>query len=277
MDHEGGDAEGEALVDHKIPGVSQHCLMEPGHIPQQVVEAVARHPAGGVHVHSVESLHNLGVVGDLKVRHCGLAEPLHLHVGAVIGPNGDRGVDDVGDDQHDLSDFFGQLGLLLLQLGQTVGVGLYLGLGLLRLGQLGGVLLGLAHEHAHPLAEGVPGGPELVGLRHGGPVFRIQLQHLVHQGELLLLEFLFDVLLYGLGIFPDKTDVQHSFSFSFVVMFHVERRRSKLHILRFCASAKAHSFRCSSSPNRTRCAGLRFGAAFGGYLMTFPRISIYRS
>ena len=209
MDHEGRDAEGEALVDHKIPGVGQHCLMEPGHIPQQVVEAVARHPAGGVHVHPVEGLHDLGVVGDLKAGHCGLAEPLHLYVGAVIGPNGDGGVDDVGDDQHDLSDFFGQLGLLLLQLGQTVGVGLYLGLGLLRLVQLGGVLLGLAHEHAHLLAEGVPGGSELVGLRHGSPVFRIQLQHLVHQGELLLLEFLFDVLLYGFGILPDKTDVKH--------------------------------------------------------------------
>ena len=37
------------------------------------------------------------------------------------------------------------------------------------------------------------------------------------------------------------------------------RRRSKLHIPRFAAGGKARSFRCSSSPNRTRFAGLRFG------------------
>ena len=37
-------------------------------------------------------------------------------------------------------------------------------------------------------------------------------------------------------------------------------RRNKLRILRFRASAKAASLRCSSSPNRTRCVGLRFGA-----------------
>ena len=37
------------------------------------------------------------------------------------------------------------------------------------------------------------------------------------------------------------------------------RRRGKLHIPRFAASGKARSFRCSSSPNRTRFAGLWFG------------------
>ena len=36
-------------------------------------------------------------------------------------------------------------------------------------------------------------------------------------------------------------------------------RRSKLRIVRFRASVKAHSLRCSSSPNHKRFAGLRFG------------------
>ena len=36
-------------------------------------------------------------------------------------------------------------------------------------------------------------------------------------------------------------------------------RRHKLRIIRPAASGKAHSLRCSSSPNRNRCAGLRFG------------------
>ena len=36
-------------------------------------------------------------------------------------------------------------------------------------------------------------------------------------------------------------------------------RQSKLRTVRFRASAKAHSLRCSSSPNHKRFAGLRFG------------------
>ena len=36
-------------------------------------------------------------------------------------------------------------------------------------------------------------------------------------------------------------------------------RRHKLRIIRLAASGKAHSLRCSASPNRNRCAGLRFG------------------
>ena len=108
-----------------------------------------------------------------------------------------------------MADLGGQLGLLLLQLGQPVGVGLHLGLGLLGLLELGGVLLGLAHEHAHPLGQGVAAGPQLIGLADGGPVLGVQLQHLVHQGQLGVLELLLDVLLHKVGILPDKTNIQH--------------------------------------------------------------------
>ena len=107
------------------------------------------------------------------------------------------------------ADLLGQLGLLGLQLGQAVGVGLHLGLGLLGLRQLGGVLLGLAHEDAHLLGQAVPGGAQLLGLGHDGPVLFVQLQHLVHQGQLLVLELLLDVFFYQIGILPDQLDVQH--------------------------------------------------------------------
>src|SRR5699024_7670229 len=36
-------------------------------------------------------------------------------------------------------------------------------------------------------------------------------------------------------------------------------RRRKLHIVCSAANGRAHSFRCVSSPNETRCAGLSFG------------------
>ena len=116
-------------------------------------------------------------------------------------------MDDVGDGEHDFPNFRRQLPLQLFQLGQPVGVGLDLGLGGLGLLQLGGVLLGLPHEHPHLFRQGVPGGAEAVGLGHGVPVAAVQLDHLVHQGDLLLLEFLFDVFFDRFRIVPDEFNV----------------------------------------------------------------------
>ena len=219
VDHEGGDAVGEALVDHEVPGVGQGGLVEPGHVPQQVVEAVSGHTARRVHVDAVQALHDLRMVGDLKVRHNGLTEPLHLHVGAVVGADGHGGVNDIGDHQQQPVELRLQLPLPGLQLRQTLGVGLYLGLHRLGLLQLGGVLLGLPHEHPHLLAEGVPLGPELAGLGDGGPVLAVQGQDLVHHGQLLVLELLFDVFLHNVRVLPDEFDIQHRSSCG---MFHVK-------------------------------------------------------
>ena len=113
VDHEGGDAEGEALVDHEVAGVGQHRLVEAGDVAHQVVEARAGYPAGGVHVDAVEGLHDLGVVGDFKGGGCCLAEALHLHVAGVVGADGHGGIDDVGDLEQDAADLRGQLGLRL--------------------------------------------------------------------------------------------------------------------------------------------------------------------
>ena len=249
VDHEGGDAEGEALVDHKVPGVGQHALVEAGNVAHQVVEAVAGHAAGRVHVDAVKGLHDLGVVGDVKVGGDGLTEALHLHVGGVVGADGHGGINDVGDLEHDVADLLGQLRLQSLQLGQTVGVGLDLGLGLLSLLELGGVLLGLAHQDAHLLGQGVALGAQVLSLSNGGTVLAVQLQHLVHQGQLLILELLLDVFLYHVGVFPDKLDIQHGLflqycSFGMVLMFHVKptflgKKSRQKNFLRNCVSPLA--------------------------------------
>ena len=97
VDHEGGNTEGEALVDHKVSRIGQHRFMEPGNIPHEVVEAVAGDPAGSVHVDAVEGLHDLGVVGDLKVGDHRLTEALDFHIAAVVRADGDGGINDIGD------------------------------------------------------------------------------------------------------------------------------------------------------------------------------------
>ena len=208
MDHERGDAVGEALGDHEVPGVGQSGLVEPGHVSQQVVEAVSRHPACGVHVDAVQPLHDLRVIGDLKLRHDRLSEGFPLYVGGIIRSDGHRRVDDIRDRQQDLVDFRLQLRLPGLQLRQPLGVGFHLRLDGLGLLQLGRVLFRLTHEHAHLFAEGVSLGPELAGLGNGSSVFSVQRQDLVYQGELLILEFLLDVFFYNIGVFADKLNIK---------------------------------------------------------------------
>ena len=71
--------------------------MEAGNVAHQVVEAVAGHAAGRIHVDAVEGLHDLGVVGDLKVRDYRLTETLDFHIAAVVRADGDGGINDIGD------------------------------------------------------------------------------------------------------------------------------------------------------------------------------------
>ena len=150
------------------------------------------------------------MVGDLKVRGHRLAEALDFYIITVIRANGHRGIDDIGEDHHDLPDLLLQLALFGLQSSQLVSLGFHLGFDGLRLLELAGVLLSLAHEHTHLLAEGVALGAELTGTGNGVPVLLVQGQDLVNQGQLCLLELVFDVLLDDVRIVPDEFDIQHS-------------------------------------------------------------------
>ena len=157
--------------------------------------------------YAIKGLHQVHVVGDGEVGHHGLTEALDLHVAGIVGTQRHGVVDDLGNDQHPLVELGVQLVLQLLQVGQTLGVLGHFLLHGLGFGQLGGVLLGLAHQHADLLGQGIAGGAELVGLHDGGTALGVQLNDLIHQGQLFVLELLFDVLLDDVGIFPDKFDV----------------------------------------------------------------------
>ena len=228
--HEGRDHIGKALADHKVTGVSQHCLVQAGNVAQQVVEALASHAACGIHINAVKALHDLGVVRDLKIRHHRLAKALCFHIAAVVRADGHAGVDHLGDGVQDLLDACSQLLLLGLQLCHTVCICLdrcIVGVDLCldsRLLSLIGTLLQLAVQGAVGLAELIAGSLQVLHLFQALPVSGILLNDLVHQGQLMLLELFADVFLHRIRVLPDKLDIQHDvLSLS---LFQLRRQRS---------------------------------------------------
>ena len=226
VDHKRRDAVGEAFADHKVAGVGQHGLVEPGDVAQQVVEATAGHAACGVHVDAVESLHNVGVVGNLEVRRLRLTEALYLHVTAVVRADRHGGVDHLGDDQHDLVQCGLRLLLFGLQLrhplgigldGGVVGVDLRLNGGLLR---LVGAFFQLAEQGAVCLGQLVALGLQRLAVGNGLTALGVQCDGLVHQRQLGILELLADVFLDGFRVLPDKFDIKHTSYLS--SLFHVK-------------------------------------------------------
>ncbi len=91
--------------------------MQPRDVAEQVVEARAGDAARRVHINAVEALHDLRVVGNFKIGHLRLAEALDFDIAAVVRADGDAGIDDVRDQQHDLVDLLLVLFLKLFKLG----------------------------------------------------------------------------------------------------------------------------------------------------------------
>ena len=83
-DHVRRNAVGEALVNHKIACIGKNCGMQACNIAHKVIKALARNPAGGILINSVEKLHNVGMVGNFKIGVRLLTELLNLHIFAVV-------------------------------------------------------------------------------------------------------------------------------------------------------------------------------------------------
>ncbi len=174
-------------------------------VTHQIIEAVACDIARCVEVDAVKALHNICVIGNLKIRDHRLAEFFDLHIVAVIRTERDGRIDDLRNEHHVLSDDLIGLSLDGVQLINAAVVR-NLPLDLLCL-----FLLSLLHQ-----------GPDLFGdlfllradrvrLLLGSAALRVVLDHLVHQRELGILKFLFDILPDGVRIFTQKLYINHGF------------------------------------------------------------------
>ena len=216
VDHKGRDTVDKALVDHEVTGIGQHGGVQTGDVSHEIIEAVSGGSAGGIHVNAVEAFHDLGMIGNLIVRHHRVAEALNFDVAAVIRSERNGGIDDIRNEEHALVNLIGIFRFQLLQLRQTLVIGFDSSHVRVDFGLDGGLFLfrGLFHlseERTVCLAQFVFLGAQVAGFGNGGAVFRIQVNDLVHQRELCILIFFPDVFLHEFRILPDKSDIQHSF------------------------------------------------------------------
>ena len=206
-DHERRDAVGKAAADHKVSRVGEDGRMQAGNVAHQIIEAVSGNTAGAVQIDTVKALHDIRMVGNLKIRNDRLSKALDLYILTVISADRDGRIDDIGNGHHDLGDLFGQLGLLLFQLCQTLGIRCHL-----CLDGIGLVKFLLTHQRADLLGQFVALGTQLIGLLLGGAALRVQSDNLVYQRKLCILKLIADVLLYDFRILPDKFQIQHRIS-----------------------------------------------------------------
>ncbi len=196
-DHKWRHAVSKAPAYHKIPGIGNHCGMKPRDVSHQVIKAVSGYLPRAVQIEALETLHNLCMVGNLKIRRHRLAIFLHLHVLAVIFANRHGRVDDIRNCHHDFRDFLLQLSFHLLKLGQTLSSCIDFGLYFLCL-----FLLALSHQGANLLGKLLAVGAERIGFLLGLPRLCVQLDDLIHQRQLAVLELIADILFHHIRVFP---------------------------------------------------------------------------
>ena len=219
VDHKRRNAVGKAFIDHEIPGISQNGRVQTGHIAHQIVKSVAGNAPCGIHIHSIELFHDLGVIGNLKIGHFRLSEALHFHSIAVIRPQRHGRIDHIRNLQHNRVNFIGQFSFHDFQSSQPVSICLYQRLNFFRLFQFGRILFCLPHQHTDLFGELIAACTQIACLADSGAVLRIQLQNLIHQRQFGILIFFLNVFLYSFGIIPDKFNIKH-FLFPFPYCFY---------------------------------------------------------
>ena len=192
----------KAPVYHEISGICRDSRVKSGDISHKIVETVPRHLSGSVHIHPVESLHDLRVIRYIKVRHHRLPESLDLHILGIVLSDGHGRIDDIRNGHHLFCHLGGELALPLLKLGESRGI-----LGNLSLNLLDLLLLPLCHERSNLFGNLVLVCAELIALLLYGANLLVKLNDLIHKTKLMLLEFVFDIFLYNLRIFTYKFDV----------------------------------------------------------------------
>ena len=194
-DHKRRYTVSESAVDHEISCVRDNCGVDSCNVAHQVVESVSGNFSCCIKIDTVETLHNVCVIWNLKIRNNRLTKLLDLYVAAIVFSDRNGRIDDVRDGHHNLGNLLGQLLLLCLKLRQTGSVCSDLSLDSLCL-----FLLTLCHQCTDLLGDLVLVCTKLISLCLCGTGLCVQLDHFINEWKLVILELLLDVLLNNLRV-----------------------------------------------------------------------------
>ena len=201
-DHERRYTVGKSSVDHEIAGIGNNCGVQSRNITHQIIETVSGNLSGSIQIDTVELLHDLSVIGNLKIRNNRLTVTGNLHVLGIILTDRNRRIDDIRNGHHQLQNTLGQLLLLLRKLLQSLSISSNFLLHCLSL-----LALALSHQLTDLLGQLIAGSLQIVSSLLSLTTLCIQLDHLVYHGQLVVLEFLLNILFNNIRILTDKLNI----------------------------------------------------------------------
>ncbi len=176
--------------------------MEPCNITHKVVETIARNSAGSLHINAVESLHNIGVIRNLKIRNERFAESLNLNIFAVILADGNRLVNDVRYHHHTLCNLCTEFCFTLGKLVKFLRLS-----GNLLFNFFCLVSLALCHQSTDLLRNLVSVCSEFIRSCNNFSAFIVKFDYLVNERKFFILKFFLYIFLYDFRIFSYKFNV----------------------------------------------------------------------
>ena len=192
----------KASVNHKVTGIGNNSGMKPCNIAHKIVETVARNSAGSLHINAVESLHNIGVIRNLKIGNERFAESLNLNIFAVVLADGNRLVDDIRYHHHALCNLCTEFCFTLCKFVKFLSLSGNLLFNFFRL-----VSFALCHQSTDLLRNLVSVCSEFVRSCNNSSAFLVKFDYLVNERKFFILKFFLDVFLYDFRIFSYKFNV----------------------------------------------------------------------
>ena len=121
-DHERRYTVSKSTVNHEISCIGDNCGMKSCNISHQIIESISCHSSGTVKINTIETLHNLGMIRNFKIRNYRLTVSLYLYVLSIILSNRNARINDVRNGHHDLGYFLIQFFFFYRQFFQFFGI-----------------------------------------------------------------------------------------------------------------------------------------------------------
>ena len=96
----------ESTVNHEISCIRNNCRMYSCNVSHQIVEAISRNFSCCVQINTMETIHDIGMIWDFKIRNNRLTKFFNFYVTGIIFSNRNGWVYDVWNCHHNPGNLF---------------------------------------------------------------------------------------------------------------------------------------------------------------------------